>query len=99
MNMFSGYDVVGVGSNGFYPNATSEMTWHAPAFSTYIMNSDELTDKLIADFCAAIDRGEDPNDVKYSIFSAYNASTDDLTDYDKNRLKEAVELYMEAYND
>ena len=88
MNMFGGfdgipYDDVGVGS---------------PAFSTYIMNSDELTDNLIADFCAAIDRGEDPNDVKYSIFSAYNASTDDLTDYDKNRLKEAVELYMEAYN-
>lgn len=77
------FDVIGVGD---------------PAFSNYIVNSAFLTDLLIEDFMEAIDAGEDPDDVKYEIFANRNASTDDLTDLDKDRLEETISAYWENHN-
>jgi len=70
-----------------------------PALSTFIMNSAELTDYLIEDFKNAIDQGYNPDDIKYEIFSNRNASTDDLTDSDIDRLVATISTYWEAYND
>ena len=69
------------------------------AFTTFVLNSAELTDKLIRDFERKIDEGYDPDDVKYEVFENRNASTDDLTDSDKERLLISVKAYWEAYND
>ena len=73
-------DILGVGS---------------PALSTYIINSAELTDYLIDDFKSYIDEGYHPDDVKYEIFANRNASTDDLTLSDKNRLEAIISTYYE----
>ncbi len=75
------YDVVGVGN---------------PAMSNFIMNSAELTDQLIEDFKELIRQGYDPDEVKYEVFTGRGVSTDDLTDLDKERLKETVISYWEA---
>jgi len=85
MNMFNNigfYDVVGTGD---------------PAMSNFIMTSAELTDQLIEDFKNWILQGYDPDDVKYKVFAERGASTDDLTNLDKERLKETIISYWEAY--
>jgi len=75
------YDVVGVGDS---------------AMSNFIMNSAELTDQLIEDFEELMRQGYDPDEVKYEVFAGRGVSTDDLTDLDKERLKETVISYWEA---
>ena len=85
INMFDNigfYDIVGTGD---------------PAMSNFIMTSAELTDQLIEDFKNWILQGYDPDDVKYTVFAERGVSTDDLTDLDKERLKETIISYWEAY--
>lgn len=65
-------------------------------FQTMVMNSQQLTDKLIREFKKEIDAGGDPNEVRDLVFERCNASETDLLDSDARRLIREVENYYKG---
>ena len=66
-------------------------------FTTYIMNSSESVDKIIATFENAIKSGMDPQDALSYAVKVNNIQESDLTIADKNRINRKVEEIYRAY--
>lgn len=62
----------------------------------YIMQSQESTDKLIQDIVRLIHFGYNPNVIYEDVLRKNHIQESDLTDWDKARLKRAVEAAWEA---
>jgi hypothetical protein len=66
------------------------ITGLGPAFDYYVMNSDEVADKIIETFADYIARGYHPNDVEWAVYQDAGVNPGDLTDYDKRRIQTRV---------
>lgn len=63
-------------------------------FTTYVMNSSELVDKIFKTFKERISCGEDWVAALNYGYSINNINFEDLTLYDQQRLKSLIEEYL-----
>lgn len=86
------FKITGDFSNGAYSGGKIN------GFQVMAMQSQEYTDKLIAQFEKAIAAGYNPNTVSDDVFNKVGCRESDLTEFDKNRLKKKVEALWKAHH-
>lgn len=62
-------------------------------FNSYVVSSEENTDRLIRAFKDEIRKGNNPNDIQEEVYDRLKIYPEDLTDTDLRRFKRTIEQF------